>query len=996
MNSKIRRFLIVGLCALTLLLSGTAIVNLSNNRVVAESPRVWSDISLADAYVQGDDVTIPERTLTYLGETVKASVTVTLPNGATTSNTNIKLTIAGKYNVTYTAVIGGRVYKQTETFIAKYKTVSYSSEETSTVYGTHQLAPDYPGLMVRVPDGDKLLFNEILDVSSSRISDVLFEAFVTANNPGTIDFNQLWVQFTDIENPNVYFRVRFIHTQSSTGGPYTYVLAGANDQPMTGLEGNKLHVSDIWGAVCRHSFQSYYNEANTEVGKTRIDVRFDAETKAVYCGNTFIIDLDSTQYFDAPWSGFISNKVRLSVWAESYTSSTANFVITKAGNIDISKTTIEETVSPQITIDTLYTADTMPKAEVGKPYTVPTATAFDLYSGECEVVTEVYYNYTAQASLITLKDGKFTPAYLGKYAIVYKASDYMGNEASTLLWVDAAQDVSLPSITLKNELPASVNAGTRITLPEYEVSGGSGNSVVQLFVNDGNTQREVLGKEYLFNAVGEHTFTWIATDHIGQVFELEVKVDVQKGSAPVFVDIPVFPKYYIAGVAYTFPEVYANDYTSGSLVKKLASLTVTDANGSKALASGEQHLPAVKNNFDLVTLTYKVDQVSHTVEVPTVKAKDENGVHVSNYFDLLGTSLALDSSSGTITANQANGSWIFANSLLAEGLEIIIDADSANSKFDAVKVVFTDSIDPSNTFDVLLNNTGKTTDVKIGSSTFVCEDAGFAANASSNRFKVKYYQGSITVNGSGVTVKTYSNGSAFNGFASGKVYVSVEFVGAEIGASYKIAEVNGQKITNTTLDRVAPKITVLGITGGSYKINESTVIPAALAGDTLDPNVTFTLRVMTPSLEVATSVDGVLLDNVDPSREYEIKFTEYGPYKVSYQAKDSFSGRTTNLVYNLTVEDSQGPVITFSSPIKTTAKVGDVLVIPNYTLSDNLDEASAIIAMNSCMVPGGEIVEMHNSNAIIATRPGVYQLRVFAMDTMGNITLFRVNVTVTE
>ena len=121
MNSKIRRFLIVGLCALTLLLSGTAIVNLSNNRVVAESPRVWSDISLADAYVQGDDVTIPERTLTYLGETVKASVTVTLPNGATTSNTNIKLTIAGKYTVIYTAVIGGRVYSRRKPLLLSIK-----------------------------------------------------------------------------------------------------------------------------------------------------------------------------------------------------------------------------------------------------------------------------------------------------------------------------------------------------------------------------------------------------------------------------------------------------------------------------------------------------------------------------------------------------------------------------------------------------------------------------------------------------------------------------------------------------------------------------------------------------------------------------------------------------------------------------------------------------------------------------------------------------------
>ena len=995
MNSRIRRLLIVGLCVLTLSLSGTAIVALSN-RVSAESERVWSEISLSDSYVEGEEIVIPERTLTYAGETAKASVTITFPDGTTTSNTTIKLSSVGKYTVGYTAMIGGRVYKQTETFIVKYKMVSYSSEMTSAVYGTHELAPTYPGLVVRIPDGDKLLFNEILDVSSSKISDVLFEAYATADNPGTLDFSQLWVQFTDIQDPSVYFRVRFIHTQSSAGGPYTYVLAGANGQPMTGLEGNKLHVNDIWGAICRHSFQSYYNEANTEVGKTRLDVRFDAETKSVYCGNTFIIDLDSTQYFDTPWSGFVSGKVRLSVWAESYASASANFVVTKAGNIDISKTTIEENEPPVITVNTEYTADTMPKAEVGKPYSVPSATAFDIYSGSCEVATEVYYNYTAQASRVTLKNGQFTPSYLGKYAIVYKAYDRMGNEASALLWVDAIENVSAPEVSLKSNLPASINAGSKITLPEYEVIGGSGNSIVKIYVNDGESESEITSEEYLFNAVGTHTFKWVATDHIGQTCELVVEVNSEKGNAPVFVDSPVFPKYYIANTPYLAPELYANDYTSGVLVRRLATVTLTDANGSRVIANGEKFTPVVANNFDLVTLTYKVDSVVYEVKIPAVKAKDDSGVYIANYFDLTGATLTLSSASGTITATQSNGSWIFANSLLAEGLELVLDADSANSKFDAIKVVFTDSENPAQSFAVVLNNSGKTTVIDIGESSFVDEGAGFAGTAKSNRFKIAYYQGALTVNGSGLNVKSYSNGEAFNGFASGKVYVSLEFVNAEAGASYQIAEVNGQKVTTTTLDRVAPKITILGVTGGSYKINESTVLPAALAGDTLDPNVTFTLRVLSPSLEVVTSVDGILLDNVDPTREYEIKFTEYGPYKVSYQAKDSFSGRTTNLVYNINVEDSEGPVITFSSPFETTAKVGDVLVIPNYTLSDNLDDASAIISMNSCMVPGGEIVEMLNSNSIIATRAGVYQLRVFAMDTMGNITLFRINVVVTE
>ena len=140
-----------------------------------------------------------------------------------------------------------------------------------------------------------------------------------------------------------------------------------------------------------------------------------------------------------------------------------------------------------------------------------------------------------------------------------------------------------------------------------------------------------------------------------------------------------------------------------------------------------------------------------------------------------------------------------------------------------------------------------------------------------------------------------------------------------------------------------------------------------------------------------------MLEDVDPTKEYEIHLDAYGQFKVNYTATDSFSGRKATLVYAINVDDNKCPTIIFDHAFQMTAKVGDVLIIPNFTVEDNLCESADIGVMKSCLAPNGEVVELYdNSNAIRTTRAGVYQLRVFAIDKSGNQTLCRVDIVVTE
>jgi hypothetical protein len=277
-----------------------------------------------------------------------------------------------------------------------------------------------------------------------------------------------------------------------------------------------------------------------------------------------------------------------------------------------------------------------------------------------------------------------------------------------------------------------VNAGEEVLLPGCTVSGGSGACAVKIYVSDGKTEWEVNGS-FRPSTVADHTVRYVATDYIGLTGEYTATIKVNKGTAPIFVDKPELPKYMIAGAYYYLPELYADDYTSGELVRRLATISVTDANGTKTVAAGEQYVPAVANNLDNIAITYEVDGVTYSAEIPTVKAKDDDGVYVGNYFDLKGATLALNDETGLISATASNGSWTFANALVANEVVIGFKADTTKSEFDGIKITFTDSKDESVAISASLYKKGSNSNFVTDVKEFDIEEAEAVKIVSANR-----------------------------------------------------------------------------------------------------------------------------------------------------------------------------------------------------------------------------------------------------------------------
>ena len=114
-------------------------------------------------------------------------------------------------------------------------------------------------------------------------------------------------------------------------------------------------------------------------------------------------------------------------------------------------------------------------------------------------------------------------------------------------------------------------------------------------------------------------------------------------------------------------------------------------------------------------------------------------------------------------------------------------------------------------------------------------------------------------------------------------------------------------------------------------------------------------------------------------------------------ACDTFNGKDFELGYAITVEDRTAPEIAFSHEFATTGKVGEAIVIPDFTVSDNVTAAEEIRISKFVLTSDGRLVELTgSSNAFRPAKAGNYEVRIVVVDAAGNIAMVRQIVTVTE
>lgn len=990
----------------------------------------WSEIAIPDSLVIDDTLEIPSAKVTVDGKTYDSKAKLVYPDKTAVIKTDdyssANLGVAGVYTLVYEAKDDeGARYVKEEKFTVADKLFRITDPKSSIKYGHDSLADDgVNGLLVNLTRKDTLSFGKIIDLKDITKETVLLSGFITPSLQGSFDFDRIVFTFTDVYDPDctLSFQGRRSISPDVHANGISYWMAWGNGQKGSGYEGANFHHGDEWGTPYTHSFlamstgrgeplTSYPQPSNTNEFK----LKFDPNEVKAYVSDKYVTDLDDPLLHDGEniWGGFKSGKVKLTVKVYDVVGETANFCLTSVLGCDLTaENSFAETDAPIITVEDEdgvldSEGNYIPKAVVGGTFPVLGATAFDEYSGKTDVKAEVYYNYANPNARVTcvIENGRFKVSNIGKYTVVYTATDLFGNEAKRICNITSVS--RLPNALAVSANPSSEMlsgvCGTNIPVAEPVAEGGSGKIKINVYAEHGGKSFEVTDGYFFPEEVGEWTVRCVATDITMFSAEATYKVTISAGDKPIIPDNLPLPEYIVSGFKYEVPEIYATDYSSGTKKQILATLSVTDKNGTKEYKAGETYIPEVNSNGEEVTLTVKAGASTLTKQVKAIVCYEEDLLKIERLF--VGEGFETQKTDdGLIVKTMKNGDvkWTFANPVAAKNSSVTIAGVKGKDNFETLEVTFTDSVDKSIAITAkIINVKGKNARIQFGDADREITQ-GFSLT--DNTFEIGFDGEKVKVGRIAVEVDKTDFGADFGGFPSRKVYITVKITNADVGAEYNAKKFDNNGLTRLSVDKIKPRIAVSGDYGGMYDVGDVYTIASAIATDTISPTLKLVVTAKTPSGEIVKDENGIEISGVTADKAYSFRITESGQYKVEYSTRDE-AGNLSTLNYGINILDKVAPTIKLAKTVKT-AKIGDKITLPEAVITDDVTPSDKIVVYRTVRCPDGRLNVIGNSEDNIggnATKTtyvytfgyaGEYKFMILAMDEAGNQTLAEFTVTV--
>ena len=1015
----------IGILMLLLCLCVCFSVIFANAANTASAPELTLTYEFEEEYAQGEQLTLPAGTISVGDESAAASVLVKYPGGDIVEKEQITLDRLGNYEVIYSADLSGKTYSARRGFYVYGSLYTFSSKRSGAEYVTDfhydragVSTGSVSGLKVSLAMGDTFTFGHAINVSDATSLDKLLSMVITPEVLGEPDVQRFSIILTDVTDASNYITITAkIDPAAAATVPGTpagnqqrvYVAAGARFQPLTGIEFQynppRLHASNNYGTI-QNKCSLFGTLNGAALSENVFDLRLDYAERSIHVSNANyaaddrVTDLDDPYFYSNLWNGFALDEAYVSIKAESYQKEKFNFIITDfIGSDDLTSDRYDDEGAPRIEIDTEEYGQDVPNAVVGKPYPVFAASAYDSEDGDIPVAVNVYRNYTSNRVNEGVTHGCFVPTMETRYTIEYSAKDASGNEAVETITIVAVSAGQVPiNLTVDEDRVTAAYYGERISVADYTVSGGVSRPNVTVTASCGDVKADVFDGLFTATAEGLWTVSYTAADYAGQSVTIDYEITVTKGSAAVFAEEPVFPKYLIAGEVNEVPECFAYDYMNGDGIPVSTVVKYVDKDGEHT-AEGRRFTPNVYASGDPVTVKYVATvngkESSISAQIPAYKITQFGLVgNASDYFVCADGATASTSNAGAVlTASKAGASAEFINPLVigAFSVEFSIGSGSAD-----VKLTFTDSVEASQRITVRLTSKGATTDA-VTSSGIVYHIYSASYGNGTYRFAYDNLNNTLTldeVNAVRAPFTVTDLGEPFGGFTSGKVYLSFEFAG-DADSEVTVSSLGNQSLSKDRSDS-APQL-YMGNETPVYPIGSIARILPAYAGDVFDPTVNFSMTV-TKYGESAPlkDVNGRELKDVDPTCGYDILMDEAATYYVTFSLSDQHGNKISSRGngYVITAVDDVAPVIEVSAP-ETEVAVGDMVYIRKATVTDNID--SALQARVYLISASGILYEIGSAyDGFLADRAGVYTLMYVANDSAGNTAIVSFSITAKE
>ncbi len=983
----------------------------------AQQPTLTDAVDIRESYVLGTTFTVPQSGIAYGDKTYPATALLRFPDGYAFAGAQVVLDRSGRYTLEYRATTDDGILSVRKEFDVSERLYSVTGKNSTAEYGTVANAPDRAGIVAQLASGERLAFNNVIDLNGKTKDDTIAQVFVDPAKQGLADALHLIFVLTDLYDSENYItvvnkRLDRVPLSAAWVERSTYTTAAAVGQPATGLELHaegtfqweggkyKLHQNDLYGAGVLFSMSgipNFQNENNlgaaTDVAGQSLTLSIDYEQARVYMNGGIVADLDDvTMFKSVQWNGFKTGECLLSIYAAEYNQDKFRLVCTQVDDLPqqaLQTGLVTDDDAPVLTVDYGDYTDGFPDAIVGKAYPVPKVTAYDKTDKDVPVTVRAYANYGTKAQInVDVANGAFVPTRAGKYTVVYTASDRFGKSAQLRYDVTAVVDDAQLSIELgEHATETAAGQETTVAVPKVVHAHGIPDVGIAAKLEAENIEIEI-SDTYTFRPM--HAGAWQIEYTYSDYMETKTEsytLTVKPSDTPYIAADVTLPDYYIRGATYDVPQLTAIAFDTGKPVETETAVYIREDGGEERQLTSARFTPYAERE---IAFSFRLGSGEHSVEKtytrPVVDVGyDKLHLRIKDYF--VGEHFTTEATGDRIAVvTQAPGtqSFVFVNALQMFDFRAVFHVSAAANKFDTINVYLTDCVDKSVVVKVSYRR------FKAGNTVFTVNDGaqeyvstGDFVESSADNFRLLYDNATRKIapsNEFGIAVTHDLSGKPFVGFSGDRAYMRVELANVEGRAGVEFLSINNQPMSRVSFDLLRPEISANPVRGEKYIGDEIEIAPT-YAADVLDPDLRFTMQVRTPDGEYVTAKDGTTLDKrADPTKGYAFTVTQYGTYTVLYECADA-AGNRTLYSYVINVVDTEPPTVTLSEHA-TTASVGDTVIVAAADMQDNLTACTLQIKVKW---PNGSFAALHG-NSFKATIAGKYTVYYYAYDEAGNVT----------
>jgi len=989
---------------------------------------VFDEIEIRAEYKKNETFTVPETSVSVGNSSYQAVSVLEFPDGKTTGSKSVVLSDAGKYRLTYRAVVSGKVYEKNYEFGVKDTVYEVSGNGASVEFGAHEYVPDVNGLLLTLTRGATFKYKKIIDVSGLSGEEVLFNFYILPEKIGTLDVSKINITLTDVYDESNYITLTAKSKLATAEDPNNNSMCTANPagQMSIGLEKCKENETTgnypiitwngaRWKKFVGNQFGSYLGGYVSFIGLPRfgditnnsIAFCLDYDNKVVYNQNYIgeknpVADLDDLSMFSNPWKGFTTGECFISVSGETFQNSKATILITDilSENLGAENVFVDEE-KPELTVEFDGYEDNVPVGATGEKYNIFGASAFDKHDGETSVSVNVFYDYYNKDGRVNVyTNGKyFLPKKAGIYVVEYSARDKAGNLAVIPVPVKIISDDDNTRLKIHfnddGDLYGSI--GNEIKIKSVDLQNAKGRSGYKAYAENENAGvRYEIAEDLKFTPLysGKYKIVYEFYDYVYcKIQEYEINVSAGDNGYLEAKNLAI-PKYLIKNAEYVFPEVKSYFFTDGKpyVVQTFIAVYNDESDSYKIFENSDKIKIEAERS---VRLRYYATAAGSGNEKPA--PDDRNAVYkdfvindvrdvgynssdldMAKYFAVEGFNAFAKNEyvelSAVNGASRAEAEFINMLGISGFAFNVKVLSGSAGK----INVFLNDAINGDVLYKIsyMLGNSAVNIVINDRDSYTVAktEDDIRCSVYYSNETISPYY-------GNTMSAGNLYNGEGFNNFIGRKIYLKFEAENISTNFRFAVSKICNQPITNSASDKIAPVVSDIDISG-NYEIDKKMILRPAYSYDVLSPYTEFRLGIIGPDGSFVANVDGKQIKNSDPNTGEELILDKYGKYSFRYIATDGSSvGRINEQIRYINVIDVEKPSIILDEG-QTEGKVNKEIKIAGYSVKDNL---SKDLSVNIYVIaPDNSIIKI-SSGVFTPRLSGVYKVYYSVKDDQGNL-----------